>query len=301
MISGIVLVDKPQSPTSHQVVAIARRALGVKKIGHAGTLDPMASGLMTLGVGPSTRLLTFLVGLDKTYRATIRLGYPTTTDDAWGELVGQRADASALDGLTEQQIRDTLARSVGEVWQRPSSVSAIKVDGQRAYDRVRRGEEVDLPARRVVIHRIDVDRVWREDGLWQVECEVECSSGTYIRAIARDLGEALGVGGHLTALRRLAVGPWSVDDAVSPDDITSEAVRDPGEVISQVLPTVTVDRAATVELSHGKKILVPNPPEVAGDQPVAVIGDAGKLFAIVSGLPGPLRILVGFPGGEAQP
>ena len=300
MISGFVFVDKPPNPTSHQVVAQARRALGVKKIGHAGTLDPMASGLMTLGIGPSTRLLTFLVGLDKTYLATFRLGYRTTTDDAWGDQVGERAEAATLDALDEQQIRDTLSRGVGQVWQRPSSVSAIKVDGQRAYDRVRRGEEVELPPRQVFIHRIDVSRVWREDGFWHVECEVECSSGTYIRAIARDLGESLGVGGHLTSLRRTAVGPWSVEGAVSPEDITPEVVRDPADTVCQVLPSVTVDESTALELSHGRKVSLPHPPGVSEDQPVAVIGQTGGLVAIVSGLPGRLRILVGASGGESQ-
>ncbi len=294
MTSGILFVDKPTGPTSHRVVGAARKALGIKKIGHAGTLDPMASGLMTLGVGPSTRLLTFLVGLNKTYQATISLGQATITDDAEGEALGFLATPEQLDALDADSIREALLGFVGDISQKPSAVSAIKVDGARAYDLVRQGVEVELKERPVTIHGITIDSISRRESDWSIRCEVRCSSGTYIRAIARDLGEKLGVGGHLTALRRTMVGPWSVEQAVSPDAISADHLVDPAAIISQVLPTVSVDRPTQDALSHGKRILVPGAPEVADDQPVAVLGPDHRLVAIVNGVSGPVRILVGF-------
>lgn len=299
MITGILFVDKPQGPTSHQVVAQVRRAVGTKKVGHAGTLDPMASGLMTLGIGSSTRLLTFMVGLDKTYQATIRLGFATVTDDAEGEKIGEQATAALLDALTDEKIRDTLASFVGDVVQRPSAVSAIKVSGQRAYDLVRQGVDVELKERPVTIHSISVESIRRNGSLWEVDCEVRCSSGTYIRAIARDLGEALGVGGHLSALRRTMVGPWSIDDAISLDEVDDSRVLDPAATIPDVLPVVTVDPSEALALSHGKRIrLSHNLPDVSDDDPVAAITTEGRLAAIVSGVSGPVRILVGMSHGE---
>lgn len=297
MTSGILLVDKPMGPTSHRVVSLARKALTIKKVGHAGTLDPMASGLMTLGVGSSTRLLTFLVGLNKTYRATISLGQATVTDDAEGEAVGPPASVEQLDALDEETIRRALLGFVGDISQRPSAVSAIKVQGARAYDLVRQGVDVKLQERPVTIHGITIDSISRTESAWVVTCEVRCSSGTYIRAIARDLGERLHVGGHLTALRRTMVGPWSVEEAVSPDDITASKLIDPATIISKVLPTLSVDRLTQEALAHGKRILLPDAPDVATDQPIAVLGPDHQLVAIVSGVPGPVRILVGFQAG----
>jgi tRNA pseudouridine55 synthase len=276
---------------------MARKALGIKKIGHAGTLDPMASGLMTLGVGPSTRLLTFLVGLNKTYQATISLGQSTITDDAEGEAVGPQATAEQLDALDADTIREALLSFVGDISQRPSAVSAIKVDGERAYDLVRQGVDVELTARPVTIHGITVDSIERGESDWSVRCEVRCSSGTYIRAIARDLGQKLGTGGHLTALRRTMVGPWSVEQAVHPDDITPDVIIDPATIISQVMPTVSVDKPTEDAVSHGKRIRIPGVPEVDDDQPVAVLGVDHQLVAIVIGVSGPVRILVGFHTG----
>jgi tRNA pseudouridine55 synthase len=168
------------------------------------------------------------------------------------------------------------------------------VDGERAYDLVRKGVDVDLKARPVTIHGITIDSIERRESDWSIRCEVRCSSGTYIRAIARDLGEKLGVGGHLTALRRTMVGPWSVEQAVSPDDISADHLVDPATIISQVLPTVSVDRPTQDALSHGKRIRVPGAPEVPDDQPVAVLGADHRLVAIVNGVSGPVRILVGF-------
>jgi len=292
--SGILFVDKPTGPTSHRVVASARKALGIKKIGHAGTLDPMASGLMTLGVGPSTRLLTFLVGLDKTYQATISLGRATITDDAEGEPLDPQATQEQLDALGSDTIREALLSFVGDISQKPSAVSAIKVDGERAYDLVRQGVDVELTARPVTIHGITIDAIERRESDWSIRCEVRCSSGTYIRAIARDLGDDLGVGGHLTGLRRTMVGPWSVEQAVHPDNISADHLVDPVTIISQVLPTVSVDKPTQDALSHGKRIRLAGAPDVSDDQPVAVVGADHRLVAIVSGVSGPVRILVGF-------
>ena len=193
-----------------------RRLAGTRKVGHAGTLDPMATGVLVLGLGPGTRLLTYLVGTDKTYRATIRLGQATVTDDAEGEVVGG-ADAS---GLTAADISSEVARLTGPIQQRPSSVSAIKVDGRRSYARVRAGEEVELAARPVTVHRFDVldHRAGCRGGraVLDLDVEVDVSSGTYVRALARDLGAALGVGGHLTALRRTRVGPFDLSTRPHP-------------------------------------------------------------------------------------
>jgi tRNA pseudouridine55 synthase len=215
-LDGLVLVDKPAGWTSHDVVARTRRLAGTRKVGHAGTLDPMATGLLVLGVGRATRLLTYLVGADKTYKATVRLGAGTVTDDAEGEVTAV-ADAS---GVADEDVRAAVRTLTGDLRQVPSAVSAIKVDGRRSYARVRAGEDVELAARPVTVHRFDVLALRRvvEPGrqgaaLLDVDVEVDVSSGTYVRALARDLGAALGVGGHLTALRRTRVGPYAVERA----------------------------------------------------------------------------------------
>lgn len=300
MLRGILLVDKPQGPTSHAIVSMARKALGLKKVGHAGTLDPMATGLLVLGVGPGTKLLTYFVGLDKTYRATIRVGQATHTDDAEGEPVGEPAPPEQLDRLDSSRIEQALKGYLGEVDQIPSSVSAVRIDGKRAYDRVRAGEDVEIPSRRVTIHRIDVLEI-RRDGLWwDIDVEIECSSGTYIRAIARDLGSDLGVGGHLTALRRTKVGPFGVDHAISPDDITAESLIALGQAASAVLPVVTLTTAQTMELGHGKQIFLDAPEGLAPDAPVACVGPDGDLVAICSVSQSVSNILVGFPQQEGN-
>ncbi|WP_431804283.1 tRNA pseudouridine(55) synthase TruB [Microbacterium sp. bgisy203] len=256
--NGILLVDKPGGVTSHDVVARARRALNTRKIGHAGTLDPMATGLLILGVGPATRLLTFIVGLDKTYEATIRLGVSTDSDDADGDVTG-RADAAALAAVTDARIADGVAALTGEIEQIPSTVSAIKVDGRRAYDLARAGEEVRLKARAVTVSRFDI--VARRpapgetapDGAIDLDVVVDCSSGTYIRALARDLGAALGVGGHLTALRRTRIGPFEVADAVT--EITPDApLARPAEVAAAVLGAFSVTADEARDLRHGKRL-----------------------------------------------
>ncbi len=207
--SGVVVVDKAAGMTSHDVVARVRRLAGTRKVGHAGTLDPMATGVLVVGVNRATRLLGHLMLTDKTYEATIRLGASTTTDDAEGEVTSSRPAAD----LADETIRSALAGFVGEIDQVPASVSAVKVAGRRAYDRVRAGEEVELAARRVRIEQIDVHGITRDEhaNVADVAVEVHCSTGTYIRSIARDLGEALGVGGHLVALRRTSVGPFGLE------------------------------------------------------------------------------------------
>lgn len=207
---GLLLVDKPIGPTSHDVVGRGRYVLGTKKVGHAGTLDPMASGLLILGVERGTKLLGHLALQDKTYLATIRLGESTSTEDAEGETIAE-ADAS---GVTRDQVLAAMAILTGDILQRPSSVSAIKVDGVRAYARVRAGEDVELPARPVTVSAFELLDIRPAGNRLDLVVRVDCSTGTYVRALARDLGEALGVGAHLTALRRTSIGPFRVGDAV---------------------------------------------------------------------------------------
>lgn len=294
MISGLILVDKPSGPTSHDVVSMARRALGLKKVGHAGTLDPMATGLLTLGVGQGTKLLTFLVGSDKRYLATVRLGATTATDDAEGDVISQ-ASAAQLDELNEAGIRAAFEGFVGEIDQVPSSVSAIKVDGQRAYDLVRAGEKVALKARRITIYRLEVTQVHRAGLFWDVDIDVSCSSGTYIRSIARDVGEGLGVGGHLISLRRLAVGPFTVDQACRPEQISATQLIPLGHAAATVLPSMLVSKAQAVELGHGRKVFLTSPESLADGQPVACLDDADRLVGVVRIERGVGHILVGFP------
>ncbi len=211
---GLVVVDKAPGMTSHDVVARVRRLAGTRKVGHAGTLDPMATGVLVLGVDRATRLLGHLMLTEKAYDATIRLGVATTTDDAEGEVVSTHA----TDHVDADVVRAELARFVGDIEQVPTAVSAIKVDGKRAYARVRDGEQVELKARPVTIHELTVHDV----AVPEVRISVRCSSGTYIRAIARDLGSALGVGGHLTALRRTAVGSFDLTVARTLDELADE-------------------------------------------------------------------------------
>jgi len=216
-VPGLVVVDKAAGMTSHDVVARVRRIAGTRKVGHAGTLDPMATGVLVLGVGRATRLLGHLMLTEKAYDATIELGRSTTTDDAEGEKTAS-ADASGLD---EQEVRRAAARFVGPLQQVPTAVSAIKVDGRRAYQRVRDGGQVELAARPVTVHELVVHEV-RPGERCELDVSLRCSSGTYVRAIARDLGAALGVGGHLTALRRTAVGGFGLDVARTLDELSED-------------------------------------------------------------------------------
>ncbi len=297
MTSGVLLVDKPQGVTSHDVVARARRLLGTRKVGHAGTLDPMATGLLVLGVESSTRLLTYLVGLDKEYEATIRLGVATDTEDADGEVVAT-TDASAV---TDAAVAAGVAALTGPLAQVPSSFSAIKVDGRRAYDRARAGEEVALAARPVEITAFEVLATRRDGARVDLDVRVACSSGTYIRALARDLGAGLGVGGHLTALRRTRVGPFAVSDATSlPDprehpDAVAPGLLDPAAVASRLFPVVRLDVERTRDLAHGKRVEGLD----AQDAPVvAALTPEGRLAALVELTGGRARVLLGLPTSE---
>jgi tRNA pseudouridine55 synthase len=235
---GLLLVDKPAGWTSHDVVARARRLLNTRKVGHAGTLDPMATGLLVLGIGRGTRLLTYVTGHDKSYDATIRLGQSTVTDDAEGEVTST-ADAS---GVTDDALAAAVADLTGDILQVPSSVSAIKVAGERSYARVRAGEDVALAARPVTVSRFEVFDVRRGDGVVDIDAVIDVSSGTYVRALARDLGTALGVGGHLTALRRTSVGRFEVASALTVEALA--ALADAGEP----LPLIPLDEAARAAL-----------------------------------------------------
>lgn len=291
--TGILLIDKPGGLTSHDVVARARRALGTRKVGHAGTLDPMATGLLVLGAGSATRLLTYLVGLGKRYTATIRLGEATDTDDADG-TVTSTADASAVERTA---VDAGVAVLTGEIDQIPSTYSAIKVDGRRSYDRARAGEEVALAARRVTVSRFDVLAERRTGSRIDLDVVVECSSGTYIRALARDLGAGLGVGGHLTALRREAVGPFEVADAVPADAIDPDALRSPAAVARALFPVAELGGDAARDLAHGKRITIDVP-----DAPVvAALAPGERLAGLVAVRDGAARVLINFPTDEVLP
>jgi tRNA pseudouridine55 synthase len=267
--------------TSHDVVARVRRLAGTRRVGHAGTLDPMATGVLVIGVERATRLLTYLVGTDKVYRATIRLGQSTLTDDADGEIT----TSTGAEQLDESAVARALSGCVGTIEQVPSSVSAIKVDGVRAYARVRRGQDVQLAARRVTIHRIDrykSNPARAEDGtpVLDVDVEVACSSGTYVRAIARDLGAALGVGGHLTRLRRTAVGAFTIDQASTLDALAQRP--DPVTVTLEqaavaVFPRRDADAEEARVLAHGGRLR-----SIGTIGPYAVFGPDGRVIAIVA-------------------
>ena len=250
---GILLVDKPGGITSHDVVSRARRALGTRKIGHAGTLDPMATGLLVLGVEGATRLLTYIVGADKTYEATILLGVATDSDDADG-VETARADAAAVAAVTDEAIAAGIAALTGDIEQVPSTVSAIKVAGRRAYDLARAGEEVELKARSVTVSRFEVRETRRGEGTIELDVVVDCTSGTYIRALARDLGRAVGVGGHLTALRRTRIGAFDVVAAASVDDIAEDALVAPATAAAVVMGVLAVGDDEARDLRHGKRI-----------------------------------------------
>ena len=266
--SGLVVVDKPGSMTSHDVVSRVRRLAGIRKVGHAGTLDPMATGVLVLGLNRATRLLGHLTLTDKRYDATVRLGGTTTTDDADGDLVS----SSPTDHLSEDDVRSALSSLVGEIDQVPSSVSAVKVDGRRAYARVRAGEEVELSARRVTIHAIDVVSLDLPD----VKVAVHCSSGTYVRAIARDLGAALSVGGHLTALRRTAVGPFTLADARTIDELTESFTITPiaDDARAASFPALDLDDAQAADVRVGRRL------DLALDTTTALFAPDGEFLAL---------------------
>lgn len=281
---GLIVVDKPAGMTSHDVVARIRRLAKTRRVGHGGTLDPMATGVLIIGVNRATRLLTYVIGSAKSYTATIRLGQSTITDDAEGEITA----TTPAGHVTDEAIHDGLSRQRGEIDQVPSAVSAIKINGQRAYKRVREGEDVQIPPRRVTISRLEVLAIRRLDDAVDIDIDVTCSSGTYIRAIARDLGTLLGVGGHLTALRRTAVGDMPLSEARTLEQLEESApdvVTLPmAEAARQAFPQreATADEARV--LSHGGPL---DPVGITG--PYAVFAPTGEVLAIVSEREGKAR------------
>ena len=281
---GVVVVDKPAGWTSHDVVARVRRLAATRRVGHAGTLDPMATGVLVLGVGRATKLLTFVVGADKEYRATVRLGVTTTTDDAEGEtLAAVGAPHAGADDLAAG-----VRALTGDIAQVPSSVSAIKVDGKRAYARVRAGEDVELAPRPVRVSRfevLDVRPARTDDGVevTDVDVLVECSSGTYVRALARDLGAGLGVGGHLTALRRTRVGGYGLDVARTLDFLADTFEVLPLAVAARaILPARELSEHEARELSFGRALGLDPAVRGSREAPVAAFAPDGTLVALLA-------------------
>jgi tRNA pseudouridine(55) synthase len=294
VLPGLLLVDKAGGMTSHDVVARARRVLSVRKVGHAGTLDPMATGLLILGVGAATRLLGYIGGHDKTYEATIRLGQSTVTDDREGEVLTTASTAH----LDDDVIRAALTAQTGPLQQVPSAVSAVKIDGRRSYDRVRAGEAVELAARSVTVHALDVHRIGRPmPDVVDVDVTVTCTAGTYIRAIARDAGAALGVGGHLTALRRTASGPFAVDRAAPVEEAGAALLAGESngflgltEAATTVFPTRPVTEEEARALTYGQRI-----PPTGAPGLHAAVDPEGRLYALVEDAGATARVAVGFP------
>lgn len=271
---GLVVVDKPAGLTSHDVVARVRRLAGTRRVGHAGTLDPMATGVLVLGVNRATRLLGHLTLTEKAYDATIRLGATTVTDDAEGDVLTSTSAAA----VSEQAIAAEVAALTGDLMQVPSAVSAVKVDGRRSYKRVREGEQVELPARPVTVTDFTVRATRRTAGFVDVDVSVVCSSGTYVRALARDLGAALGVGGHLTRLRRTRVGPYDLSVAHTLDQLADQLVLVPiADAARAAFPSREVGADEARVLSHGG----PLPSTGSAEGPVAVFGPDGTFLALV--------------------
>jgi len=293
---GLIVVDKPAGMTSHDVVAKVRRIAGTRRVGHAGTLDPMATGVLVLGVERATKLMNHLTLTDKSYLATIRLGAATSTDDAEGTVL-TGAPAGGLDPAAVAAAMQTLT---GDISQRPSSVSAIKVDGERAYARVRSGETVQLPARPVTVYRFELlapPRGAGESGdLLDLDVAVDCTSGTYVRALARDLGELLGVGGHLTALRRTRVGPFGLEQALTLEQLAELAdpiVLPLPRAIEASMPVRRLTAAEATELAYGRTI---DPAGIEGSY--GGIAETGEAVALLAESGGRARPVLGFtPAG----
>ena len=299
--SGLLIIDKPAGLTSHDVVGRVRRLAGTRRVGHAGTLDPMATGVLVVGIETATRLLGHLALTQKQYAATIRLGERTDTDDADGEIVARQP----ADGVTDAALRQAAAALTGEIQQVPPGISAVKVGGQRAYRLTRDGAPPDLPARTVTITELAITAIRRSTGpaggLLDADALVTCSSGTYIRAIARDLGTALGTGGHLTALRRTRVGPYRIADATPLDELAAAAGTVPLPVIPLAAAAaaafdsrlLTADEARLI--GHGGRL----PALGAGSAPVAAFGPDGALIALLTESGGQARSLAVFATGES--
>ena len=314
--SGLVIVAKSTGMTSHDVVARIRRLAGTKRVGHAGTLDPMATGVLVIGIEKATRLLGHLALTEKAYAATIRLGQSTVTDDADGEVL-PRADSAVLaSDVPIEALRAAIVGLTGEIEQVPPKVSAIKVNGQRAYHLTRTGSAPELKARTVTVWRLELLAVRPVGDLLDVDVDVTCSSGTYIRAIARDLGAALGTGGHLTALRRTRVGHYTIDEARTLDQLAEHFDYVPlAKAAAEAFPSVRLDERETWLLSHGVRLTAPwrasagrdpvalgsegtmahsTDPNLVGRTPIAAFGPDGSLIALVSEENGQLQPLAVF-------
>jgi tRNA pseudouridine55 synthase len=275
--SGIAVLDKPAGWTSHQVVARLRRLAGTRKIGHAGTLDPMATGVLIMGIEKATRLLGYLAASEKAYEATIRLGIATITDDAEGEIV----TATGAADLGQAEIAAAIVGLRGDILQVPSAVSAIKINGVRAYRRVRAGQSVELSARPVLIRRFEMlDQQQLEVngvGCIDLSVVVECSSGTYVRALARDLGAALGVGGHVTTLRRTRVGTFTVNDAQTLEEAEAGLkIMSMEHIASDCFTTLTVDEMQASYIRNGRRLAGLTLP----DHTTALLGPTGAFLAL---------------------
>ena len=266
---GFALINKAPGITSHDVVAQARKRYGTKKVGHAGTLDPMATGVLVLGIGSATRLLQYVTDGTKKYEATIRLGQSTHTDDREGEVVATTNAA----GISEVEIKSGIKNFIGKIKQKPSSVSAIKIDGKRAHQRVRDGEVVDIPARDVEVMDIEIANISIVGEFVDIQVTVTCSAGTYIRAIARDLGDLLKVGGHLTSLNRTLVSPFDISECT---DLTDSKLISTADGISRILPVRTIDLAEANEISFGRAIDASNKSGA-----VAALDQGGEFIALL--------------------
>lgn len=317
--SGLVIVDKPGGMTSHDVVARIRRLAHTRRVGHAGTLDPMATGVLVTGIEKATRLLGHLMLTEKTYEATIRLGRSTTTDDAEGEPTG----GGPATGVTRESVEAEVAKLTGEIRQVPSSVSAIKVDGQRAYKLTRAGEAPELAARAVTVHEFRVTALRREGDFLDVAATIRCSSGTYVRALARDLGSSLAVGGHLTALRRTAVGPYTLVQAHPLKDLETQGnpaervAVSPGppaasqgwviplaEAAAAAFPRLDLTEDEARRLAQGARLPLPASwpgGTIHPDAPVAAFAPDGSLVALVTAESGQIRSLAVFADSVPRP
>jgi tRNA pseudouridine55 synthase len=274
MSDGFLVVDKAPAMTSHDVVAVARKALGTRKVGHAGTLDPMATGVLVLGFGNGTRLLQYITDGDKSYTATIILGASTVTDDREGEVISE----VSAEHISDEEINKGLAKMVGEIQQIPSSVSAVKVDGERAYDRVRAGEVFELAARTITISSLEILEIRRLGARIEIDVDVTCSAGTFIRAIARDLGSDLQVGGHLSALRRTRVAGFPISQAISFEELKTQTFT-PLALSDVARATFTVRELGldeVSELSFGRPLA-----SNASDEIFAALSPDNRLIALL--------------------
>jgi tRNA pseudouridine55 synthase len=292
---GLVIVDKPAGLTSHDVVARIRRLAGTRRVGHAGTLDPMATGVLVVGVEKATRLLGYLTLTQKRYDATIRLGQSTSTDDAEGEVTftASARDVSAA-ALTQHELAQAIAELTGEIQQVPPAVSAIKVDGQRAYKLTRAGAAPELKPRPVSVYEFTVTDVRPAGDLLDVDATVRCSSGTYIRALARDLGDKLGTGGHLTALRRTRVGGYGLDAARTLDQLAERfEVMPLAQAAAAAFPRRDLSADEARRLAHGGR-LPAGPPGTGTPSPTAAFAPDGSLVALLAEQDGQARPLAVF-------